>query len=169
VVSAGAIWIVLSHSPVDLPIVVTQARAQTPPANKQPERAAPTAPAAPAAPPAARPPAAAPQGLSVPQPEVLLLMLRSALISLDQANKTNNYSVMHALGGPLLQPQSPERLAELLNHFNNWAGTPPADEVREALAMVFDADELRGIVNNAEVPAAVREIARRMPETQQVA
>jgi len=118
VVSAGVTWIALSETPVDLPVVVAQAQAQTPaPAKKQPEKAAPAAPSAPSA--AGQQPAAAPQGLAVPQPEVLLLMLRTALISLDQANKTNNYSVMHALGGPLLQQQSPERLAELFSGIRN--------------------------------------------------
>ncbi len=108
--SAGARWMALADVPAAKPIVVAQA--PTPP-KKPPEKAAP------AATPAAPQTAAAPQGLAVPQPEVLLLMLRTALISLDQANKTNNYSVMHALGGPLLQQQSPERLAELFTGIRN--------------------------------------------------
>lgn len=56
---------------------------------------------------------AAPKGLAAPKPEVLLIMIRSALTALDQANKTNNYSVLQALGGPMMQQHSPEGLAQM--------------------------------------------------------
>jgi hypothetical protein len=57
------------------------------------------------------PPAAAGQGISVPQPEVLLVLIRSALIGLDHANRTGNYAVLRELGGPALQQHSAAQLA----------------------------------------------------------
>ena len=56
---------------------------------------------------------AAPQqpGIQVPQPEVLLVLIRSALIGLDHANRTANYSVLRELGGPLLQQHSSAQLS----------------------------------------------------------
>lgn len=68
---------------------------------------APAAKGAPASQPA--PAQAAP---AVPPPEVMLILVRNAVIALDQANKTNNYSVFHGLGGPMLQQSSPEKLAQ---------------------------------------------------------
>lgn len=56
---------------------------------------------------------AAPNVPKMPQPEVLLIMVRAALIALDQANKANNYTVLHALGGPMLQQNPPEKLAQM--------------------------------------------------------
>jgi hypothetical protein len=40
-------------------------------------------------------------------------MLRTTLLALDHANKTNNYTVLRALGGPELQKYSPEQLSQL--------------------------------------------------------
>lgn len=54
----------------------------------------------------------APQQLQVPPPEVLLLMIRTNIIAVDQANKTNNYTVLRTLAGPGLQALAPEKLAE---------------------------------------------------------
>ena len=43
-----------------------------------------------------------------------LILIRTTLIALDQANKTGNYSVLRALGAPDFQANnSPERLAEI--------------------------------------------------------
>lgn len=63
-----------------------------------------------------KPEAAASRQLpAVPQPEVLLVMVRGALIALDHANKTNNYTILHGIGGPALQQHSPDRLAQLFS------------------------------------------------------
>ena len=56
-------------------------------------------------------PAAA--ALSLPSPEALLVMVRSGLIALDQANKTGNYTVLHGIGGPQLQQSNPARLGDM--------------------------------------------------------
>jgi hypothetical protein len=72
--------------------------------------AKPVAQAAPQAPPQ-QPPAAQRQGPQLPQAEVLLLMIRSALIGLDHANRTGNYSVLREMGGPTLQQHSSGQLS----------------------------------------------------------
>src|SRR5690606_19250904 len=51
-------------------------------------------------------------GIEVPQPEVLLVLIRSALIGLDHANRTGNYSVMRELGGSILQRHSSAQLSD---------------------------------------------------------
>jgi hypothetical protein len=58
------------------------------------------------------PPLTASQSLTVPQPEVLLVMLRSAIVALHHANKTNNYTVLRELGGPGLQRFSAAELSD---------------------------------------------------------
>jgi hypothetical protein len=68
------------------------------------------APAAPGA------PAPQQQTIQVPPPEVLLVLIRSAMIGLDHANRTGNYSVLRELGGPALQQLS---TAQLANAFSN--------------------------------------------------
>ena len=85
---------------------------------QQPESAKPAAGAKPAAPgakaqkkPAAQKPApsqpAAPRpALSVPAPEVLLMLVRTTLVALNQANFTGNYTVLHGLGSPQLQARN---------------------------------------------------------------
>lgn len=98
----------------------------------QPVTASPsveTPAAAPARKKAAKKPAAKPQpaaevpaspdvaaGAAKPSPvppiELVVLMMRASLIALDQANKTNNYTVLRALSGPGLQKQSPEDLSK---------------------------------------------------------
>jgi len=55
---------------------------------------------------------AAPSGIQVPQPEVLLALIRSAMIGLDHANRTGNYSVLRELGGPVLQQHSSAQLSD---------------------------------------------------------
>lgn len=52
---------------------------------------------------------AAPSGaqtISVPAPEVLLMMVRTTLVALNQANFTGNYTVLHGLGSPQLQAKN---------------------------------------------------------------
>ncbi len=58
------------------------------------------------------PAAANAQTILLPQPEALLSMIRSALVALDQANKTNNYAVMREFGGPELQKMSAAELSD---------------------------------------------------------
>lgn len=60
----------------------------------------------------ASPPKAADPAIVVPRPEALLAMLRTALIALDHANKTNNYSVLRDLGGRELQALSASQLSD---------------------------------------------------------
>ena len=57
--------------------------------------------------------------IAVPQAEVLLILIRSALIALDHANKTGNYSVLRELGGPALQAYSSGQLATLFANLRN--------------------------------------------------
>jgi hypothetical protein len=45
----------------------------------------------------------APSQIPVPPPEAQLIMIRTALIALSQANVTNNYAVLNALGSPAFQ------------------------------------------------------------------
>lgn len=47
-----------------------------------------------------------PQALAVPRPEVLLMLMRTTLIALNQANFTGNYTVLHGLGTPALQAKN---------------------------------------------------------------
>ena len=63
--------------------------------------------------PKAAPQAAVPPqpGIHVPQPEVLLILIRSAMIGLDHANRTGNYSVLREMGGPALQQHSSAQLS----------------------------------------------------------
>ncbi len=51
----------------------------------------------------------------IPQPELLLLMIRTTLIALDQANKTGNYTVLRELGGPGFQKFMSADLGELFS------------------------------------------------------
>lgn len=57
-----------------------------------------------------------PPTIAIPSPEVLLVLVRSALIALDHANRTGNYTVLRELGGPGLQRHSS---AQLSNSFAN--------------------------------------------------
>jgi hypothetical protein len=49
--------------------------------------------------------------IAVPPAEVMLVLLRTSLLALDHANKTNDYSVLRALGAPELQKLSSEQLS----------------------------------------------------------
>jgi hypothetical protein len=57
------------------------------------------------------PPQQKAQQIQVPPPELLLLMIRTNIIAVDQANKTNNYTVLRALAGPGMQAMTPEQLS----------------------------------------------------------
>jgi len=97
------------------------------------------------------------------------LFIFSAFSATTMAAFDTHFYHNFQLFSPLRGQRRPfsERLAEFVGHFNAWAGTPLENEVQEALAMVFTADELRAIVNDANVPKAVREAARKMPETEE--
>jgi hypothetical protein len=66
---------------------------------------------------------AAPKQQAQPQPSApkpaqidrngVLILIRSALLALDQANKTGNYTVLRDLGSPDFQANSAARLAEI--------------------------------------------------------
>jgi hypothetical protein len=73
------------------------------------------APAAGAAAPAAPAPA--------PDAQAVLILVRSALAALDQADKTGNYTVLRDLGGPVFQKNTAARLSEVFASLR----TPPVD------------------------------------------
>jgi hypothetical protein len=67
-------------------------------------------------------PAPAPQPAkpSVPPPENQLVMIRTTLIALHQANVTGNYTVLRDLGSPAFQSaNSAARLAEIFAHLRS--------------------------------------------------
>jgi hypothetical protein len=75
------------------------------------ERQAPAAkPSAPH--PKQQPQAQAPKPAQIDRNGVIIL-IRSALLALDQANKTGNYSVLRDLGSPQFQANSAAQLAEI--------------------------------------------------------
>lgn len=55
---------------------------------------------------------AAPRPANIDRNGVVILV-KSALLALDQANKTGNYSVLHDLGSPGLQAKTDAQLAEI--------------------------------------------------------
>ncbi len=57
--------------------------------------------------------------IAVPQAEVLLVFIRSAMAALDHANKTGNYSVLRELGGPAIQANSSAQLSNLFANLRN--------------------------------------------------
>ena len=73
--------------------------------------------------PKAAPPAPAPKQQPAPQPQAprpaqidrngVLILIRSTLLALDQANKTGNYTVLRDLGSPEFQANTAARLAEI--------------------------------------------------------
>jgi hypothetical protein len=64
------------------------------------------------------PAAPAPNALQVPSSEAQIVMIRSALLALSQANQTNNYSVLSALGSPGFQSaNSTARLSQTFASF----------------------------------------------------
>jgi len=62
---------------------------------------------------------AAPQAqIQMPPPQALIIMIRSSLVALSQANITNNYSVLNQLGSSNFRKANPPaRLAQLFNSF----------------------------------------------------
>ena len=60
-----------------------------------------------------------PPTIAVPSPEVLLVLVRSALIALDHANRTGNYTVLRELGGPGLQRHSSAQLSNAFANLRN--------------------------------------------------
>jgi hypothetical protein len=53
---------------------------------------------------------------SLPDEARLIILIRTTIIALNQANRTNNYSVLHDLGSPNFQAaNSPDRLRELFS------------------------------------------------------
>jgi hypothetical protein len=49
----------------------------------------------------------------------VLILVRSALLALDQANKTGNYTVLRDLGAPAFQANTPARLGEIFAKLRN--------------------------------------------------
>jgi hypothetical protein len=73
-----------------------------------------------AATPAPKPGATAPASpqLQIPSAEAMTIMIRSSLVALNQANMTNNYTVLSAIGSPSFhQANPPERLAQIFQSF----------------------------------------------------
>jgi opacity protein-like surface antigen len=58
--------------------------------------------------------------VAVPAPEAMVIMIRSSLLALSQANQTNNYAVLSALGSDSFRSaNSPARLGELFASFRS--------------------------------------------------
>ena len=49
----------------------------------------------------------------------VLILVRSALLALDQANKTGNYTVLRDMGAPAFQANTPARLGEIFAKLRN--------------------------------------------------
>lgn len=96
-----------------------------PAAQAAPTKPAPVLPAATAAP--------QPQ---LPPPEAQLIMIRSSLVALSQANQTGNYTVLNALGSDNFRiNNSPARLSELFTSFRaNAIDLAPVTYVNPILA-----------------------------------
>ena len=72
--------------------------------------------------PAKLPEVAAPANaqIQMPPPEALIIMIRSSLVALSQANVTNNYAVLNALGSDSFrQANPPARLAQSFAPFRS--------------------------------------------------
>jgi len=64
------------------------------------------------------PTAPAPVQQQLPSPEVMVILIRSSIIALGQANTTNNYSVLNQLGSPNFRVSNPpQRLMALFQSF----------------------------------------------------
>lgn len=60
-------------------------------------------------------PAGTPQ---LPPPEAMIILIRSSIVALSQANLTNNYTVLSGLGSPSFRAaNSPQRLAQVFESF----------------------------------------------------
>jgi hypothetical protein len=58
--------------------------------------------------------------IQMPPPEAMIIMIRSSLVALSQANVTNNYQVLNALGSNnFRQSNPPARLAQLFASFRS--------------------------------------------------
>jgi hypothetical protein len=56
--------------------------------------------------------------IQMPPPEAMIIMIRSSLVALSQANVTNNYQVLNALGSENFRASnSPARLAQIFAPF----------------------------------------------------
>jgi hypothetical protein len=63
-------------------------------------------------------PTPAPAQIQMPPPEAMIIMIRSSLVALSQANTTNNYAVLNALGSDSFrQANPPARLAQIFAPF----------------------------------------------------
>jgi hypothetical protein len=59
-----------------------------------------------------------PAQIQMPPPEAMIIMIRSSLVALSQANTTNNYAVLNALGSDSFrQANPPARLAQIFAPF----------------------------------------------------
>ena len=63
-------------------------------------------------------PAAAPKAAQIDRNGVLMLV-RSTLLALDQANKTGNYTVLRDIGAPGFQSNTAARLGEIFSKLRN--------------------------------------------------
>lgn len=55
---------------------------------------------------------------ALPDPNALAILIQTAVVAASQANRTGNYTVLHALGSPDFQKaNSPEKLAQI---FADW-------------------------------------------------
>lgn len=93
-------------------LAAATAGAQNRPASAPaPSSARSSQPAAQQSPPAR--PAAQQQQAQVPQAAGLLILIRSSLVALNQANQTGNYQVLHAIGSDTLRARTnPQTLAQ---------------------------------------------------------
>ena len=56
----------------------------------------------------------------MPSDDKLLILINSALLALNQANETGNYTVLRDMAAPSFQrANSPERLAQLFSNLRN--------------------------------------------------
>lgn len=65
--------------------------------------------------------------IQMPPPEAMIILIRASLVALNQANATNNYAVLSALGSPNFRSGNPpQRLAQVFGSFrsNNVDLTP---------------------------------------------
>lgn len=100
----------------------------TKPSPTAPLKGAPTLPAAAKAAPGAQPkaptPAAAPQAAAakpaIPDEFALNILIRRTLLTLNDANQSNNYTVLHALAGPGFQAKNDvKKLSDLFAGLRN--------------------------------------------------
>jgi hypothetical protein len=106
----------------------------------------------PATAPAALPPKTQAQPAKAVQPQVppneaIVIMIRSALLAVSQANMTNNYTVLNALGSPAFRvSNTPQRLSQAFEQFRtNQIDIAPVVYVMPQLtyAPIVDKGKLR--------------------------